>query len=211
MITLNSKLSFVLVSSVLVVCCSKGEFSAGSKSKSPSPPAADSETADAPADVETAGEPVEENTSDTAVSADDALSQCALALGGETADVIKITGGATDVAFTPDTIVYLETRGNANVVLPATEVASIKGICIDAGGGSGVDIQTSLNVAGMYVFGQGNPDLVLDFGDTGVLSKVLTDLGGNPDLAVSGKLIDCAKLEYQKQGAAELMCNGVPL
>jgi hypothetical protein len=210
MITLNHKLCFAVVLTALAFGCSKGEFSASGKSSGSSSEPSEADQSAEEADEASADEPTDA-VDTSAVSGEDALSQCALALGGAATDVIRITGGATDVALTPGSIVLLETGGNASVNLPATEVASIKGICIDAGGGSKVDIHTELNVAGMYVYGQGNPDLTLDFGEKGLLSKVLTDLGGSPTLIVSGTLIDCAKLDYQKQGSAELSCNGVAL
>lgn len=149
----------------------------------------------------------EEKTRETTL-ASDTISECAKALQGADVDVIRVVSNDTSIELKPDSIIYLQTGGNAQITLPAATVASIKGICIEGRGGSSVSINTSLNVGAMYIYGQGSPSVNVDFGATGSLKRITSDLAGSPALDVKGAKIDCAKIEFAKKGAATLMCNG---
>jgi hypothetical protein len=169
------------------------------------------EPTDETSTTETETEISTEPTTTTTVTTVDAFSMCAEALDGGAQDVVWITGGETSITLTPGTIIYLKTGGNSSITLPSAQIASIKGICIDAGGGSNISITTDLVVNGMFVFGQGSPTLAIHFGAIGKLSKVVTDLVGNANLVVDGTMVDCANLQYSKQGSANVTCNGIIL
>ena len=133
---------------------------------------------------------------------------CEQAALGDFTQVVTIAGNDTDVALEPDSVVYLKASGNSDLELAADNVASIRGICIEATGGSSITLDTSLVVSGLYVDAGGQSDVIINFGTTGELAELISDARGSAQLILTGDLIDCDLLQVTVNGQPNISCNG---
>lgn len=197
------KVMMAALSVLSLVACSDTDFASGGASspsqKTEKPPVQESSDA-TPQAVEVKNAEVKSETQTV-----DML--CKEAMNGNFDQVISISQNQ-EVEIKEGAVVFLDASGLANFDLNAGDVASIRGLCIEATGQAEIRIDTSLVVAEMYYYARGQAIGEISFGSTGSLAKLQTDLAGQADLTISGDLIDCGKLVSETAGNGKVECTG---
>jgi predicted nucleic acid-binding Zn-ribbon protein len=193
----------LLVWGMILSSCSNSQFSAQSENSSPA------ETVDAiPAKVDQQPEP--ENDSDDTGAAE--LKECLLAVGGDLQSVVSISQGDVDLSqITPDSVLYLQVQGQANIDLAEEDIAQLKGVCIEATGIAEIRLDLNAVVTAMYYYARGGASASLNFRDTGQLDQLTTNVSGASSLALSGNQLVCDDIVINNGGASIVECNGASL
>jgi hypothetical protein len=138
--------------------------------------------------------------------------QCLLAVGGDVTSVVSVSHGDVDVSkLTPNSVLYLNVQGQAKIDLTASEISSLKGVCISAAGQAALTLDLNATVSALYYYGRGEATTTLNFREQGTLAKLQTDLAGGSRLSLSGEKLACDALKLQKAGSAKVDCNGASL
>lgn len=147
------------------------------------------------------------------IEADDSdYRECLLATGGEAQSVVSISQGNFDTSkITPNSILVLEVQGQAQIDLSAVQISSLKGICIFAAGGANIQVDLSTTVLAMYYYSRGNSTAKLNFGGSGSLAKLTTDVSGASQLQLNGENLACSTLKLPAGGSSRTTCNGSDL
>lgn len=99
---------------------------------------------------------------------------------GTIVKVINSTSGATpDFSDAQNSIVVLRTTGNDTpIAIDTNQVSQLKGLCLDMGGDSSLDLTLELKISGIFIAGGGSATGKLNFTDKGSFDSVTTELGG---------------------------------
>ena len=134
------------------------------------------------------------------------------AINGQTTEVIDISQGDVDVSkLPPNSIVLIDLSGQALVDLSREEVANLGGVCIKASGQADVNLDLSAVVATMFYYSRGGADTYLNFGESGTLRALATDVSGSSSLVIDGAKVACGGINYSSGGSALVTCNGINL
>ena len=164
--------------------CSSSNFSGTSSKNAPSQPAQqttsageDQSTTQTP---ETEANDVGQEEEAIASSTQDGFAQiCESAFSGDITDVISISQGDIDPALIKeDSVLLITAQGQATVDLDSLEIAKLDGLCIEARGGAEMLVNLNLVVANIYYLGRGGANSLFDFGASGVLNNLITDISG---------------------------------
>ena len=202
----------VMGSILLSTACADSSFS-GSSSKQGGPanaiPAENPAVGDAIQDPTEIGvDPAASNLPSLEVTA----KQCLAAINGEPTTVITLSQGDTDLANIPaGAIILLNLSGQAAVNLSQTDVSKLGGICIAVTGKSTASVDFTGTLAGIFYYSRGNADTNLNFGDSGTLKGLSTDVSGTSQLFIDGSKIDCDNLGFDGGGSSSVQCNGMTL
>jgi hypothetical protein len=143
---------------------------------------------------------------------DSEYKQCLLAVGGDVQSIVAVSHGDVDLSkLTPNSVLYLNVQGQAQIDLTSSEIASLKGICIAAAGQAAVTLDLNTTVTALYYYARGNASATLNFREQGTLTKLQTDVSGGSRLSLSGETLACDALKLQKSGSSQVQCNGSAL
>jgi hypothetical protein len=185
------KHALLACSIVLVSACSGSAFK-GSSSSATTPP---------PAEAEAVAKEVKETKEE-----DSEYKQCLLAVGGDAQSIVAVSHGDVDLGkLTPNSVLYLNVQGQAQIDLTASEISSLKGICISAAGQAILTLDLNSTITALYYYARGSAATTLNFRDKGTLTKLQTDVSGGSRLSLSGEL------KLQKSGSSQVECNGSSL
>ena len=152
-------------------------------------------------------EDVSDETADTekfALNCSEALSLSEM----EASNVVYISSqGKEDIKLTQDSIIVLNLSGQADIELDSEEIKQIKGLCINASGGSRTSIDIEFNVEEMNYYGRGNAMTTLDFEDDGTFASINVDISGTHNLNIYGEKIDCNLLNKMEAGSGLIHCD----
>ncbi|HYX36167.1 MAG TPA: hypothetical protein VE954_23950 [Oligoflexus sp.] len=183
---------------VLFVACDNSKFSGAQVSDASPPTPTPSENVKVPS--------IEEKEEDTDYK------ECLLATGGDATSIISVSQGNIDVSkLTPNSVLLLEVQGQALIDLSAVQLTSLKGICIFAAGGAKIDLDLTTTVLAMYYHARGNSVTNMNFGGTGSLAKLETDVSGGSQLTLEGQQLTCSSLKLPQSGSSRITCNGTDL
>ncbi|MDQ3234459.1 MAG: hypothetical protein M3Q07_21870 [Pseudobdellovibrionaceae bacterium] len=183
---------------VLFVACDNSKFSGAQVSDASPPAPTPSENVKAPS--------IEAKEEDTDYK------ECLLATGGDATSIISVSQGNIDVSkLTPNSVLLLEVQGQALIDLSAVQITSLKGICIFAAGGAKIDLDLTTTVLAMYYHARGNSVTNMNFGGTGSLAKLETDVSGGSQLTLEGQQLTCSALKLPQSGSSRITCNGADL
>jgi len=183
-------------------------------------PASDGTGGDAPGTSDPAGgdpAPTSDPTTNTGTSTptttatpsgDIDEAKCAAILGGNLADVVKLSQSSVDLVLQQNSIIFLDLTGQAMVNLASTTVTAIKGICIRSTGESNVNIDISFTIGAMYYYGRGSAVTNIAFKSGGKLNSLSHDISGGQSVNITGENLDCDALKLSSKGSAIVTCNG---
>ncbi len=160
--------------------------------------------------------PASNQSGDVAVEAAEAVeseaTECLLATGGDAKAVVSISQGNVDLSqITPNSVLLLQVQGQAQIDLSQAQIRSLKGICIFAAGGADIQLELNTSVLSMYYHSRGNSISKLNFGTSGSLSKLVTDVSGGSQLQLEGSALACDTLKLPYGGSSKITCNGAAL
>jgi len=138
--------------------------------------------------------------------------ECLLATNGDAKSVVSISQGNVDLSkITPNSVLLLEVQGQAQIDLTSAQISSLKGICIFSAGGASIQLDLNATVLAMYYYSRGNSVSKLNFGSTGTLAKLATDVSGGSQLELTGQKLACDTLKLPYGGSSRITCNGTNL
>lgn len=126
-------------------------------------------------------------------------------------DVVTIKGQNTNVTLTENSVVLLIVSSDVELSLNSEDVAKIKGLCIETTGSPMVFVDLMLPVKQMNYYGRGEADTTINFGETGTLEGLTTDVGGSNSLNVVGASVECSAISVVRGGSGTITCNGMQL
>lgn len=213
----NKSLKFIPFLAFAIACSEGKNFGGSRTEKTSSAPAQAGETPDTQGDPSTASDDSKAAfppsggdalASRTGIKSDDLGIVCKSTFDGDTVlddgTLVKIvnstSGQAPDFSDTQDSIVILKTTGNGTPIeIDTNQVSQLKGLCLDLGGDSYLELTIELKISGIFISGRGSSKALLAFKDTGTFDSLTTELGGASKVEVDETMIDCKNIVDQNR------------
>lgn len=137
---------------------------------------------------------------------------CELGAEGDLKSEVSVNHGDVDLSkVKPGSVLMLRVQGQARIDFTEEEIKSLKGICIFAAGNAQIRLNFNGAVVSMYYRSRGNSNSTLDFGTSGSLNKIVTDVSGKSQLHLIGEKLGCDALKLPAGGSSQITCKGKAL
>ncbi len=137
---------------------------------------------------------------------------CLAAINGEPTEVITVSQDNFDFSqLSPDAVILINVTGQTNIDLSKEDIAKLGGVCVASRGQAMVQIDFSTVVTTMFFYARGGSNTTMNFGESGNLKQLATNISGDTHLSIEGSLVDCDTLSPEEGGSSAVECNGSPL